>query len=111
MKTNMHKHSLEAYKDVLMTSNNVNQKKIFDYLLKDKNNLGATRQRLSQDLHLPINVICGRCNGLIKLQIIEDSERFEIVDGHRRSILVINFDVCNSIIDGLEAFKNKDNDK
>jgi len=110
MKTNMHKHSLEAYSSLSKDTMNKQQTKIYEYLLKDKENLGATRQRLSQDLHLPINVICGRCKELLELQFLSESDKADYSTGRARSILIIDYDVCDSFIEGLDAFKNINND-
>lgn len=85
--TNMHNNSLLAYyTDVLKGTKHINEAKIYLYL--EKNRSGASRQTLSKVLNLPINVICGRVNGLMKVHAIKESGN-EHVKGKQRAILVI----------------------
>lgn len=84
MKTKMHENSLITYETIL-NSSNVIKKKIVEYLIKNNQ---STRQQLSQDLHLPINTICGRVNELLKTNIVKENG-VEYFEKRPRSIIQI----------------------
>jgi len=74
MKTNVKDTSIDAFLMLRGSQQDLNQRgKIYRFLSKRKRPL--TRQELSHAMHMPINIICGRVNELLKNNYVAEADR------------------------------------